>query len=231
MGTSNGQRSSPIFFAFLLLRTKLQCQSWFFKQNTPFSRNMAGCCNVFQRWLSLFLYFFGLTISAYSYYVSMAKKADENYVALCDIDEKISCSKVFTSKYGKGFGLVELITGDETHPMNQPNSLYGIIFYALFGMLYLCSGSSNFLANLQFYSFILANVMSCYLGYILYFVLEDLCVLCLSTYVVNFMLLLLSYCKKRSLRKKSSSIMDSYSTRNEPTLPSFGSRDAFKKNI
>merc|ERR1712212_1086421 len=231
MGTSNGQRSSPIFFAFLLLRTKLQCQSWFFKQNTPFSKNMAGCCSVFQRWLSLFLYTVGLTISGYSYYVSMAKKADENYVALCDIDETISCSKVFTSKYGKGFGLVELITGDENHPLNQPNSLYGIIFYALFGLLYLCSGSSNFLANLQFYSFLLANGMSCYLGYILYFVLKDLCVLCISTYAVSFILLLLSYCKKRSLRKKSSSHMDTrnrYSSRNEPTLPSTYD---FKKNI
>ena len=36
---------------------------------------------------------------------SHSKKADENYVALCDIDETISCSKVFTSKYGKGSNL------------------------------------------------------------------------------------------------------------------------------
>merc|ERR1711973_19142 len=156
----------------------------------------------------------------------------KNSVALCDIDETISCSKVFTSKYGKGFGLVELITGDEKHPLNQPNSLYGIIFYALFGLLYLCSGSSKFLANLQFFSFIIANGMSCYLGYILYFVLQDLCVLCLSTYAVNFILLILHYCKKRSLRKKSSSHMDSYSNRNEPTLPSFSSGSSnWKKNI
>ena len=70
---------------------------------------MAGCCSVFQRWLSLFLYMVGLTISGYSYYVSMAKKADENYVALCDIDETISCSKVFTSKYGKGSNVLTYI--------------------------------------------------------------------------------------------------------------------------
>ena len=130
----------------------------------------------------------------------MDKIADENYVALCDIDETVSYSKVFTSKYGKGFGLVELLNGDENHPLNQPNSLYGIIFYALFGLLYFCSASLNFLANLQFYSFLLANAMSCYLGYILYFVLKDLCVLCLSTYAVNFILLLLSYCKKTNFK-------------------------------
>ena len=137
----------------------------------------------------------------------MAKKADENYVALCDIDETVSYSKVFTSKYGKGFGLVELLNGDENHPLNQPNSLYGIIFHTHFGLPYLCSGSSYFLANLQFYSFLLANAKSCYLRYILYFVLQDLCVLCLSTCAVKFILLLLSYCKKRPLRKKSSSYM------------------------
>ena len=69
------------------------------------SKKMAGCCSVFQRWVSLFLYMVGLIISGYSYYVHIAKKADENYVALCDIDETISCSKVFTSKYGKGSNL------------------------------------------------------------------------------------------------------------------------------
>ena len=127
-----------------------------------------------------------------------------------------------------GFGLVELVTGDEKHPLNQPNSLYGIIFYATLGLLYICSGSSKFLSNLQFYSFLLANGMSCYLGYILYFVLQDMCVLCISTYAVNFILLLLSYCKKRSLRKKTSSpMMETYSRRNEPSLPTFD----FKKNI
>merc|ERR1711977_392465 len=68
----------------------------------------------------------------------------------------MSCSKVFNSKYGKGFGIVALVTGDDNHPLNQPNALYGIVFYSLFGLLYFCSGNSKFLANLQFYSFVLA---------------------------------------------------------------------------
>ena len=63
---------------------------------------MSGCCSVLQRWLSLLLYAVGLGISGYSYYVSMKSKDDENYVALCDIDESISCTKVFNSTYGKG---------------------------------------------------------------------------------------------------------------------------------
>jgi vitamin-K-epoxide reductase (warfarin-sensitive) len=33
---------------------------------------------------------------------------------------------------------------------------------------------------------------SVYLGYILYFVLQDLCVVCISTYAVNFALLIIA---------------------------------------
>ena len=51
------------------------------------------------------------------------------YQALCDIDENHSCSNVFNSTYGRGFGIVGKLTGDENHFLNVPNSLYGIVFY------------------------------------------------------------------------------------------------------
>ena len=188
---------------------------------------MAGCCSILQKWLSLLLYITGIGLSCYAYYVELAKEADEKYVALCDINEDISCSRVFNSKYGKGFGLLSLIL-DEKHPLNQPNALYGIVFYSILTLLYLCGGSSRFLAGLQFYSFLMATGVSCYLAYVLYFVLKDICVVCISVYGVNFLLLLLSYCKKRSLRKKQAApIMQPSYGRYEPTLPSYD----FKKNI
>ena len=40
---------------------------------------------------------------------------------------------------------------------------------------------------------ILSVMGSMYLGYILYFVLEDFCVICVTTYVLNFILFLLNY--------------------------------------
>ena len=53
---------------------------------------------------------------------------------------------------------------------------------------------------------ILANLGSVYLGYILYFILEDACIVCISTYIVNALLLGVNILKwtylKRNLSKK-----------------------------
>ena len=60
---------------------------------------------------------------------------DPSYTALCDISSlHMSCSKVFASKWGTGFGLVEDLLGKDHH-LNQPNSVFGIIFYALILLL------------------------------------------------------------------------------------------------
>jgi len=40
---------------------------------------------------------------------------------------------------------------------------------------------------------ILSVVGSLYLGYILYFVLKDFCVICITTYALNFILFILNY--------------------------------------
>lgn len=41
-------------------------------------------------------------LSVYTVYVESRAEEDKNYEALCDINPKISCTKVFTSEYGKG---------------------------------------------------------------------------------------------------------------------------------
>lgn len=40
----------------------------------------------------------GILVSAYAYYVETSKERDSSFQALCDINAKVSCSKVFTSK-------------------------------------------------------------------------------------------------------------------------------------
>merc|ERR1712062_617739 len=133
-----------------------------FKFSSKNHLEMAGCCAILSRWLSLLLYVSGIGLSSYAYYVEVAKEADEKYVALCDINEDISCSRVFSSKYGKGFGLVGPFLGQD-HVLNQPNALYGIGFYSILTLLFICGGSSKFLAYIQFYSFFIASGLSCYL--------------------------------------------------------------------
>jgi vitamin-K-epoxide reductase (warfarin-sensitive) len=79
----------------------------------------------------------GLCLSAYALYVETLKHGDSSYTPLCDVSESISCSRAFLSKYGKGFGLIGSLLGEDSI-LNLPNAVFGIIFYpsvSLIGML------------------------------------------------------------------------------------------------
>jgi len=147
-----------------------------------------------------FCCFLGIALSLFAFYVEKKKHQDESYVALCDINEQVSCSKVFTSKYGRGFGLLQFFL-EEDSPLIQPNPVYGIIFYFINFLLGM--GNYMFLAKAQFIMCIMANCGSVYLGYILYFVLQDMCVVCISTYAVNFALLMSTIFRKSNLKQLS----------------------------
>ncbi|CAB4005818.1 Vitamin K epoxide reductase complex subunit 1 1 [Paramuricea clavata] len=75
-----------------------------------------------------FLCLLGIVLSVYALYVEVKKMQDKSFTAMCDINAKMSCSKVFSSKYGTGFGLVEPLFGKDS-VFNIPNSIYGIAFY------------------------------------------------------------------------------------------------------
>ena len=53
----------------------------------------------FQIKARFFLVLIGIGLSLYALYVKESKAEDESYTALCDINEKISCSAIFTSKF------------------------------------------------------------------------------------------------------------------------------------
>ncbi|KAL1132492.1 hypothetical protein AAG570_010447 [Ranatra chinensis] len=122
---------------------------------------------------------------------------DPNYVAMCDIGEHMSCSKAFNSKYGKGFGIVGEIFGNDS-VMNQPNSVPGMVFYAICFLLSLNRAATS--AKTLFIFSMVSNLMSLYLAYILYFILHDFCIVCVSTYGVNFVLLVLSYIRYNQIK-------------------------------
>ncbi|XP_033116166.1 vitamin K epoxide reductase complex subunit 1-like protein 1 [Anneissia japonica] len=148
----------------------------------------------------IFLCLAGLILSVYALYVEHMKERNDGYTAMCDVNDEISCSKVFTSKYGKGFGLVGPILGEDS-PLNFPNSIFGIVFYFLqftLGQIH----TVDAVWGLIFLS--VCSIFGCiYLAYILMFVLQDACIVCISTYIVNALLLVLNVLKLNVVKRLS----------------------------
>lgn len=132
----------------------------------------------------------GIALSLYALWVEVHKHRDPKYVAVCDLGDNMKCSRVLTSKYSKGFGMVQYLLGEE-HVLNLPNCVTGLVFYTLHFIL--VHIGTWWATQLMFGTSILACIGSAYLAYILSFVLRDLCIVCVSTYFVNFYLLYASY--------------------------------------
>lgn len=144
----------------------------------------------------------GLLISLYGYYVEVqAETGGDDYKAMCDISETISCTKVFATPYGKGFGVIGRLFGEDS-VLNVPNGLFGILFYAT--SIVLSFTQSGALLNVHLILAVLSNVLTVYLAYLLIFVIKNLCVVCVSMYVVNALSLVFCLRKKRILEFVSS---------------------------
>uniref|UniRef100_UPI00398E8B49 vitamin K epoxide reductase complex subunit 1-like protein 1 n=1 Tax=Pristiophorus japonicus TaxID=55135 RepID=UPI00398E8B49 len=139
------------------------------------------------RWLACGL---GLALSLYAYHVETSRERDAAYRAMCDISDSISCSKVFTSRWGRGFGLLGGVLGHDSI-LNQPNSVYGLLFYLLQLMLSLTG--SAMAAIVLAASSVVSLAGSLYLAYVLIFVLHDFCLVCVTTYGINLLLFVLNY--------------------------------------
>ena len=70
---------------------------------------MSCSCRLF----GLTLCLAGLALSLYAYYVEVMMEASGGqYEALCDVSEKVSCTKVFNTSFAKGFGIVDKVVGE-----------------------------------------------------------------------------------------------------------------------
>ncbi|KAL7300432.1 hypothetical protein TKK_0006786 [Trichogramma kaykai] len=126
----------------------------------------------------------GVAVSYYAYLVETNKEKDDDYQPLCDISEHFSCTKAFMSEFGKGFGLIP-----KDSSFYLPNSIFGIVFYTIVASLSLFNHYWNTLLMLA--ATVLANSFSIYLAYVLY-LLKDVCLVCVTTYIINAILLVLS---------------------------------------
>ncbi|CAH0398389.1 unnamed protein product [Chilo suppressalis] len=137
----------------------------------------------------------GVIVSTYALYVEMAAESKPGYKALCDISEYASCSRVLTSEYSKGFGIIP-----KESALEVPNCIYGTLFYCF--MIFLATFDHIGVNRLQLLLSLVSCASSVYLAYLLAFVLHDICLVCISTYFINGLLLWLVYNKNKQLVEK-----------------------------
>ena len=116
----------------------------------------------------------GLVASLYAFFVERKVRFDVSYKPMCDINNRISCTRAFTSPYGKLLGF--------------SNTIIGILFYATV-LVADFLGFEMLVFGLSF----AACVGTILLAYLLYFRIKSFCLVCTSIYVINVLLLIFSY--------------------------------------
>ncbi|NXM91517.1 VKOR1 reductase, partial [Oenanthe oenanthe] len=76
----------------------------------------------------------GVALSLYALHVEHEAARDPSYRAACDLAPSVSCTRVFSSRWGRGLGLVEPVLGRDS-AVNVPNGAIGLVFYLLQGLL------------------------------------------------------------------------------------------------
>ena len=117
--------------------------------------------------------FIGALLTVYLLHVEAMLLQNKGYKSVCDINDKISCTAVAKSKYSHIFGV--------------SNAVLGILYYGLIAILSLFGD-----ITLILYLSIPAVIMSSILWYILFFKIKKICLVCYATYVINFLILILS---------------------------------------
>ncbi|XP_053789191.1 vitamin K epoxide reductase complex subunit 1 [Vidua chalybeata] len=141
----------------------------------------------------------GAALSVYALHVEHEAARDPSYRAACDLGPSVSCTRVFSSRWGRGLGLVEPVLGGDS-ALNVPNGAIGLLFYLLQGLLGASRG--RVAAATLLASSAVSALASLWLGAVLLFGLRDLCVVCLSTYGVNLALLGLNLRRWRGHKSK-----------------------------
>lgn len=113
----------------------------------------------------------GLCISIYTYLTEERVKQDPTFKPVCDLSDRVSCTKAMNSAYGKLFFV--------------SNAIAGIAFYS--GMIVLAIIGATKLVLL---GAVASCVASCVLAYLLYVKVQTVCILCTSLYIINFLMLI-----------------------------------------
>ena len=130
----------------------------------------------------LLLALLGLGASLESTRVHYRMLNDPTYASFCDVSDTISCTQAYSSRFGSVAGV--------------PVAVFGVVFFAfLLVLIGLCSRSATAVRNLPGYVFAASTIglaVVLYLGYASFFILNAVCLLCLTTYIAVIGLFLLS---------------------------------------
>ena len=140
-------------------------------------------------WISI-LGFVGVIVTSYAIYVEKYALT-QNFRAICDINSKASCSVVLTSRYARLAKLWLKLPNDSK--FNLPNTYYGLLFYIAV-ILYPIYPFTlvPFREVLLLIAAIMSVMMCVVLGWILYYKLKNFCAVCVTTYIINMSILIIS---------------------------------------
>lgn len=118
--------------------------------------------------------------------MSLAKAGGFEYTALCDLGSYMSCSKVLSSSYSKILSHWNIVP--KSSPLNIPNAAIGLIFYIVGVFHKLIVRSIPLGKYLWLFAATLSVTFSLFLAYVLKFILQDFCLVCVSSYIVNIII-------------------------------------------
>lgn len=112
----------------------------------------------------------GFCISLYTYVLEKKVKENPAFKPVCDLSDRVSCTKPMKSPYANLFFF--------------SNATVGMGYYVLIGLLAYFN-----MPQLLLIAAIGGVIVSCILAYILYVKIQSLCLLCTSLYIINALIL------------------------------------------
>lgn len=132
----------------------------------------------------------GVLVCLYGIYIEKNVKTPK-FRAICDINNNTSCTLVLTSKYSHMIKL--LFNLNDSSRLNLSNAQYGLLFYI--GLILYQYYPFTLLPfyNFLFFCIIFSSFVACIvLAYILYYKLQQLCLICVAIYIINTALFIIA---------------------------------------
>lgn len=117
-------------------------------------------------------------------------ESNEEYVASCDLNSEISCSKVLTSDYGHILSALNIVPVNSI--FDRPNCEYGILFYLSIFLFYSYSKISSIMKYFLVFAAIFGILFSFILAYLMIYIIKYICLVCIGTYIANFAIFIIT---------------------------------------